>query len=245
VKSCVELVCVRARVLCMCTLILYYYQLGRVKTIMIRALLVAAVVAVVQQYAAANFCDCHKDCTGADLVWACGTEERDVWANPCFAEQYASLPFCDQSLSIDDRVADLLSRVPIEEKLGSAGTSTPLSNYATELPSVGVRYSQWWSEALHGVAQSPGVKFDRITPYATSFPQIVSTSHSFNRSLFASIGAAIATEVRAFSNVGNAGLTYWTPNLNIFRDPRWGRGQETPGEGTVVDVITRRLINHF
>lgn len=111
-----------------------------------------------------------------------------------------------------------------------AGTSTPLSNYATELPSVGIPYSQWWSEALHGVAVSPGVLFDKTTPYATSFPQIISTSHSFNRTLFAAIGRAISTEVRAFSNLGNAGLTYWTPNLNIFRDPRWGRGQETPGE---------------
>lgn len=69
-----------------------------------------------------------------------------------------------------------------------------------------------------------------MTPSATSFPQIIATSHSYNRSLFHEIGAAIATEVRAFANVGNAGLTYWTPNLNIFRDPRWGRGQETPGE---------------
>lgn len=68
------------------------------------------------------------------------------------------------------------------------------------------------------------------TPFATSFPQIISTSHSFNRSLFHAIGKAISTEIRAFSNVGHAGLTYWTPNLNIFRDPRWGRGQETPGE---------------
>lgn len=111
-----------------------------------------------------------------------------------------------------------------------SGTSTPLSNYATAMPSVGIQYSQWWSEALHGVAVSPGVQFSQETPYATSFPQIIATSHSFNRSLFSAIGAAIGTEIRAFSNLGAAGLTYWTPNLNIFRDPRWGRGQETPGE---------------
>jgi beta-glucosidase-like glycosyl hydrolase len=104
-------------------------------------------------------------------------------------------------------------------------TSTPLSNYATEMPSVGVRYSQWWNEALHGVGISPGVHFDAGVPSASSFPQVISTSHSFNRSLFKALGAAVATEARAFSNAGHAGLTYWTPNLNIFRDPRWGRGQ--------------------
>lgn len=98
------------------------------------------------------------------------------------------------------------------------------------MPSVGMRYYQWWNEALHGVATSPGVLFDETAPSATSFPQIISTSHSFNRSLFSAIGAAIGTEIRAFANLQRAGLTYWTPNLNIFRDPRWGRGQETPGE---------------
>ena len=113
---------------------------------------------------------------------------------------------------------------------GHTGTSTPLSNYATEMPSVGMRYYQWWNEALHGVASSPGVLFDDTAQSATSFPQIISTSHSFNRSLFSAIGAAIGTEIRAFNNLQRAGLTYWTPNLNIFRDPRWGRGQETPGE---------------
>ncbi len=176
-------------------------------------------------------CDCHSNCRGPQLVYLCGTDERDQWSNPCLDSAYADLPFCDEELELSSRVYDLISRVPMEEKLGSGRSSTPLSNYATELPSVGVRYSQWWNEALHGVAISPGVLFGKSSPSASSFPQIISTSHSFNRSLFAAIGSAIATEIRAFSNIGHAGLTYWTPNLNIFRDPRWGRGQETPGEG--------------
>jgi len=130
---------------------------------------------------------------------------------------------------------DLVSRLTLTEKLGrsngSATSSTPLSNYATALPSVGVGYYQWWSEALHGVASSPGVDFDAPGfESATSFPQVVATSMSFNRSLFRAIGSAVATEARAFANNGHAGLTFWTPNLNLFRDPRWGRGQETPGE---------------
>lgn len=89
---------------------------------------------------------------------------------------------------------------------------------------------QWWSEALHGVANSPGVDFEEPTPYATSFPQIISTASTFNRSLWETIGEATSTEARAFSNKLHSGLTFWTPNINIYRDPRWGRGQETPGE---------------
>jgi len=168
----------------------------------------------------------------------CGTDAEDRWLNPCLNDTFSSFDFCNESLTVSERVDDMLKRIPDDEKLGVAGTSTPLSNYATELPSVGVRYSQWWSEALHGVAISPGVAFTTSspadgspgTPYATSFPQIIATSHSFNRTLFRAIGNAISTEIRAFANAGHAGLTYWTPNLNIFRDPRWGRGQETPGE---------------
>lgn len=160
-----------------------------------------------------RICDCHTDCKGSELVYYCGTDEADRWINPCLDEKYVSLDFCNEKLDITARVEDLLAHVPKEEKLGMGGTSTPLSNYATGLPSVGVPYSQWWSEALHGVAVSPGVLFNKETPYATSFPQIISTSHSFNRTLFKEIGKAISTEVRAFANLGHAGLTYWTPNL--------------------------------
>ena len=68
-----------------------------------------------------NFCDCHETCTGADLVWACGTDERDIWKNPCFSDVYSTLPFCNESLDINARVQDLLNRIPISEKLGGAG----------------------------------------------------------------------------------------------------------------------------
>ena len=128
-----------------------------------------------------------------------------MWSNPCLDSSFSSLPFCDTSLSHFDRVTDLLQRIPDDEKLGINRTSSPLSNYATELPSVGVRYSQWWNEALHGLAYSPGVHFNNEYSAATSFPQIISTSHSFNRTLFGAIGNAISTEIRAFSNNGHAG----------------------------------------
>lgn len=69
---------------------------------------------------------------------------------------------------------------------------------------------------------------------ATGFPQVIVSAASFNRSLWFLIGSAIAIEARAMYNVGQAGLTFWAPNINIFRDPRWGRGQETPGEDPMV-----------
>ena len=69
---------------------------------------------------------------------------------------------------------------------------------------------------------------------ATGFPQVIVSAASFNRTLWFLIGSAISIEARAMYNVGQAGLTFWAPNINIFRDPRWGRGQETPGEDPMV-----------
>ncbi len=91
---------------------------------------------------------------------------------------------------------------------------------------------QWWNEALHGVANSPGVK---DSTNSTSFPQVILTASSFNKELWSDIGEAVSTEARALSNAGRAGLTYWAPNINLFRDPRWGRGQETPGEDPIIN----------
>lgn len=74
------------------------------------------------------------------------------------------------------------------------------------------------------------MSFNGTIHSATSFPQVIVTAAAFNTSLWFSIGKAVAVEARAMYNVGQAGLTFWAPNVNIFRDPRWGRGQETPGE---------------
>lgn len=78
------------------------------------------------------------------------------------------------------------------------------------------------------------MSFNGIVKAATSFPQVLVTAASFNRSLWFKIGSAIGVEAKAMYNVGQAGLTFWAPNINIFRDPRWGRGQETPGEDPMV-----------
>ncbi|ETP11715.1 hypothetical protein F441_12812 [Phytophthora nicotianae CJ01A1] len=144
--------------------------------------------------------------------------------NVCGDPKVASLPFCDASLPLDTRVDDLVNRIPMDQAVGL------LVNKASAAPSVNIPSYEWWNEALHGVALSPGVTFKGPITAATSFPQVLSTAASFNRSLFYQIGDVISTEARAFYNAKDAGLTFWTPNVNIFRDPRWGRGQETPGE---------------
>ncbi|KAL3669344.1 hypothetical protein V7S43_005721 [Phytophthora oleae] len=144
--------------------------------------------------------------------------------NVCDDSKVASLPFCDASLPLNARVDDLVARIPLHQAVGL------LVNKAAAAPGVNIPSYEWWNEALHGVALSPGVTFNGSIKAATSFPQVISTASSFNRSLFYQIADVISTEARAFYNSKDAGLTFWTPNVNIFRDPRWGRGQETPGE---------------
>ncbi|KAL5213764.1 hypothetical protein ABZP36_002916 [Zizania latifolia] len=137
----------------------------------------------------------------------------------------AGYGFCDRSASAAARAADLLSRLTLAEKVGF------LVNKQAALPRLGIPAYEWWSEALHGVSYvGPGTQFSSLVPGATSFPQPILTAASFNASLFRAIGEVVSNEARAMHNVGLAGLTFWSPNINIFRDPRWGRGQETPGE---------------
>ncbi|GLU16772.1 hypothetical protein SLE2022_331870 [Rubroshorea leprosula] len=141
----------------------------------------------------------------------------------------AGLSFCRTSLSIQERVKDLLERLTMEEKVRL------LVNNAAAVPRLGIKGYEWWSEALHGVSNTgPGVKFGGDFPGATSFPQVITTAASFNATLWEAIGRVVSDEARAMYNGGAGGLTYWSPNVNIFRDPRWGRGQETPGEDPMV-----------
>ncbi|KAL8484854.1 hypothetical protein ACS0TY_027228 [Phlomoides rotata] len=140
-----------------------------------------------------------------------------------------NFPFCRVSLPISVRVNDLLGRLTLQEKIRS------LVNNAAPVERLGIKGYEWWSEALHGVSNTgPGVKFGGSFPGATSFPQVITTAASFNASLWEAIGQVVSDEARAMYNGGVAGLTYWSPNVNIFRDPRWGRGQETPGEDPIL-----------
>uniref|UniRef100_A0ACD6AMC6 Uncharacterized protein n=1 Tax=Avena sativa TaxID=4498 RepID=A0ACD6AMC6_AVESA len=111
----------------------------------------------------------------------------------------------------------------------------------------------WWSEALHGISSTgPTTKFDdpkkprlhsgRAAVFnGTVFANVINSAASFNESLWMSIGQAISTEARAMYNLGKGGLTYWSPNINVVRDPRWGRALETPGEDPY--VVGRYAVN--
>ncbi|CAN6373296.1 unnamed protein product [Urochloa humidicola] len=140
-----------------------------------------------------------------------------------------SLPFCQQALPLHARARDLVSRLTRAEKIHM------LVNYAAGVPRLGIAGYEWWSEALHGVSDTGhGVAFAGAFPGATMFPQVIGTAAALNDTLWELIGRAVSDEARAMYNGGQAGLTFWSPNVNIFRDPRWGRGQETPGEDPTI-----------
>jgi beta-D-xylosidase 4 len=142
----------------------------------------------------------------------------------CESSPLSSFPICNQSLPSRQRAADLISRMTLAEKI------TQMITTADAIPRLGLPKYEWWSEALHGLAYSPGVFFEGDLSAASSFPMPINLGATFNMGLVYRIASIISTEARAFNNEGQAGLTFFTPNINIFRDPRWGRGQETPGE---------------
>ncbi|XP_017627782.2 probable beta-D-xylosidase 2 [Gossypium arboreum] len=163
------------------------------------------------------------------LLLGAFAQARDPFACDSKDAKTSSLPFCKVSMPIPNRVTDLLGRLTMQEKVRL------LVNNAAAVPRLGIKGYEWWSEALHGVSNvGPGTKFGGAFPGATSFPQVISTAASFNATLWEAIGRVVSDEARAMYNGGAAGLTYWSPNVNIFRDPRWGRGQETPGEDPVL-----------
>ncbi len=131
--------------------------------------------------------------------------------------------YTDPSKPIDARVNDLVSKLTLEEKVHQ------MMNQSPAIPRLNIPRYDWWNEALHGVARS-GV--------ATIFPQAIALGATFDTDLAKKESTAISDEARAMYNASVnegyrerfGGLTFWTPNINIFRDPRWGRGQETYGE---------------
>jgi beta-glucosidase len=135
----------------------------------------------------------------------------------------ASPAYLNPQLSPETRAHDLVARLTLEEKVGQMGSA------AAAVPRLHVPAYNYWNEALHGVARAG---------YATMFPQAIGMAATWDAPLLHRIGDAISTEARAKNNEalrhGNHdiyyGLTFWSPNINIFRDPRWGRGQETYGE---------------
>ena len=103
----------------------------------------------------------------------------------------------------------------------------------TGVSRLGLPSYNWWGEALHGVAGVPGISFSGDFKTATSFPMPLLMSAAFDDDLIHKIATVIETEARAFGNGGKVPFDFWTPNINPFKNPRWGRGSETPGEDPV------------
>jgi beta-glucosidase len=149
-----------------------------------------------------------------------------------FGQQPSRAPYLDPALSPERRAADLVSRMTLPEKVLQMQSTAPA------IERLGVPAYNWWNEALHGVAQGR----------ATVFPQAIGLAATWDTELMHRVADVISTEARAKYHDAltrpapsgpdalatlpgrTAGLTYWSPNVNIFRDPRWGRGQETYGE---------------
>lgn len=159
------------------------------------------------------------------FVTALGQTPALLSTNGTKGDQSYPYPFQNTSLSFEARVNDLVSRLTLEEKVAQ------MLNAAPAIERLGIPAYEWWNEVLHGVAR---------TPYkVTVFPQAIAMAATFDTEALKLMADYAATEGRAVYNkaiaqgkAGNryVGLTYWTPNINIFRDPRWGRGQETYGE---------------
>ncbi|OHB57477.1 MAG: glucan 1,4-alpha-glucosidase [Planctomycetes bacterium RBG_13_44_8b] len=159
-----------------------------------------------------------------------------LFINTCIAEQETKdFPFLNPELSIEQRVDDLVGRMTLDEKIGQ------MVNEAPAIERLGIPEYDWWNECLHGVARAG---------LATVFPQAIGLGATWDEDLMFRISSAISDEARAkhhdFVRKGKRfiyqGLTFWSPNINIFRDPRWGRGQETYGEDP---FLTGRLAVQF
>lgn len=140
--------------------------------------------------------------------------------------------FQNYNLTFEERVDNLVSHLTLEEKVAQ------MLNAAPAIPRLGIPAYDWWNEVLHGVAR---------TPYpVTVFPQAIAMAATFDSNSLFKMADYSALEGRAVYNKSVAagkqgakyqGLTYWTPNINIFRDPRWGRGQETYGEDPFLTAV--------
>src|SRR5256884_2836377 len=159
-----------------------------------------------------------------------------TWVSLFAAQLSAQTPdYQNPDLPFERRVADLLSRMTLEEK------ASQMQDVAPAIDRLGIPRYNWWNEALHGVARSG---------LATSFPQAIGLAATWDDSLIFRMATVISDEARAKhheyvrrgSRERYQGLTFWSPNINLFRDPRWGRGQETYGEDP---FLTGRLAVQF
>src|SRR3954467_2181617 len=140
------------------------------------------------------------------------------------AQTGTSQPWFNPALSPSERIEPLIAQMTLAEK------ASQLVNQARAISRLGIPAYNWWSEALHGVARNGE---------GTVFPEPIGLAATFDPALIQDMGVAIGTEARVKYDMAGGdrdapgiyqGLDFWSPNINIFRDPRWGRGQETYGE---------------
>jgi len=152
-----------------------------------------------------------------------------------FAQEYKGFPFWNPDLPVADRAVDVVSRLTLEEKVSQ------MLNASVAIPRLGIPAYDWWNEVLHGVARTPFK--------VTSYPQAIGMAATWDTLSLQQMAHFSALEGRVVFNKATAlgrnnerylGLTYWTPNINIFRDPRWGRGQETYGEDPFLTAMLGR-----
>jgi beta-glucosidase len=157
------------------------------------------------------------------LLVTASCREGTVRTQRTVVQAAEKMPFMNPKLPIDDRVKDLIGRMTLAEKVSQMSYDSPA------IERLGVPAYNWWNECLHGVARAGR---------ATVFPQAIGMAATFDEDLIFQVSSAISDEARAIYQAAiendrrlrYGGLTFWTPNINIFRDPRWGRGQETYGE---------------
>ena len=182
--------------------------------------------------------------TGSGNAWLPRAKPRGVPSGLAALVCFATLAACrsaqtgdyqNPDLPFEHRVADLVARMTLEEKVSQ------MQDVAPPIGRLGIPRYNWWNEALHGVARSG---------LATSFPQAMGIAGTWDDSLIYRMATVISDEARAKhheyvrhgSRERYQGLTFWSPNINLFRDPRWGRGQETYGEDP---FLTGRLAVQF
>eukprot|EP01084_Bolivina_argentea_P243365 408007_1 len=141
----------------------------------------------------------------------------------CSDSPFNTYPYCNQNLDINTRVNDLINRMTIYEKIDNLAGSN------NGIPRLGIPKNKAL-ECLHGIFSGCGATYNDNTGCPTSFPNALNLGASFNRTLWNKIGIAISDEGRALNNQNIGGLFCFSPDINLFRDPRWGRGQEVPGE---------------
>eukprot|EP01046_Picozoa_sp_COSAG06_P017079 COSAG06_NODE_1148_length_10500_cov_47.939044_11_plen_226_part_00 len=167
------------------------------------------------------------------LLLAASAEANILWEDVCTQSDVKSLKWCDATATVDERAASFVSSLQLEEKAGI------MVNNGKGVERFHIPPYQWGSEGLHGPLQPCVPAADGTTKCPTSFPAPCAMASAFNDTMYHEVGAADGLEARAINNLRNHqtqnvygdGIDYWSPTVNMQRDPRWGRNQEVSSCG--------------